>query len=164
MDNEKKKRPNVVEKDIIWCEVTCSHCGGMLASSGFYSPTLIKRLKAESKEWIEDPEYGILCPECQKSLIKEKGMDMKINNKELKTCPVCGGEIVLYSCMNPEIPYFAFARCKNCKKEFPLPKVKLKVWKSRPTRISQTMINQATREWNKMAEEFNTENKERQYV
>ncbi len=49
-----------------------------------------------------------------------------MSNTELKPCPSCGGSIKLYSSCNPDIPYSAFARCQKCKKEYPLPNVKLK--------------------------------------
>lgn len=55
-------------KNLIWCEVTCRHCGAMAAASGYYSPETIKRLKATTKDWIENDRYGVLCPECRKEL------------------------------------------------------------------------------------------------
>lgn len=55
-----------MRKNIIFCEVTCSQCGSLASKSGYYSPQLIKALKEETKDWIDDKEYGILCPECQK--------------------------------------------------------------------------------------------------
>lgn len=69
--------------------------------------------------------------------------------RELKPCPSCGGSIKLYSSCNLDRPYFAFARCQKCKKEYPLPNVKLKTWKSNPIRISKVMIRQAENEWNR---------------
>lgn len=53
---------------IIWCEVTCGRCGAAANSCGYYSAELIKRLKAETKNWVEDNEYRVLCPECRKKL------------------------------------------------------------------------------------------------
>jgi len=55
-------------KRIIWCEVTCGHCGALSAFSGYYSPERIKKLKAATKDWIEDNDYNVLCPECRKKL------------------------------------------------------------------------------------------------
>lgn len=74
-------------------------------------------------------------------------------NIELKLCPACGGQIKLYSTCNPNVPYSAYAKCQNqkCKKEYPLPNVKLKTWRSNPIRISKSMIRQAEKEWNKLA-------------
>lgn len=73
-----------------------------------------------------------------------------MSDTELKPCPSCDGKIILYSVCNPQIPYSAMARCEKCKKEYPLPKVKLKTWKSNPIRISKSMVKDAEREWNKM--------------
>ncbi len=77
-----------------------------------------------------------------------------MKNIELKPCPECGGQIKLYSVCKPNIPYSACAKCQNkkCRKEYPLPNVKLKTWKSNPIRISKTMIKQAEKEWNKLAD------------
>ena len=60
-------------KTLIWCEVTCGRCGGMAMSSGHYSPEVIKKLKAETKDWKRDYFYGNLCPECQAKLAELKG-------------------------------------------------------------------------------------------
>lgn len=70
-----------------------------------------------------------------------------MSDTELKPCPECGGEIKLYSCSNK--PYSATAKCQKCRKEYPLPTVKLKVWKSNPIRISKSMIRDAERAWNR---------------
>ena len=52
-------------KNIIWCEVICGKCAATARSNGFYSPEQIKQLKRETKNWVEDEQYGTLCPECQ---------------------------------------------------------------------------------------------------
>ena len=70
---------------------------------------------------------------------------------KLKPCPKCRGEIKLYSDMDPNDPYFAFARCAKCRKEYPLPNVKLKTWKSNPIRILAKMIHDAEEAWNNRA-------------
>ncbi len=72
-----------------------------------------------------------------------------MSESKLKKCS-CGGEVKLYSVCNPEFPYSAMARCMLCKKEYPLPNVKMKTWKSNPIRISKSMIKDAEKEWNKM--------------
>ena len=59
-----------MKKNLIYCEVTCRHCGALAANSGYYSPERIKKLKTETKNWIEDEQYGILCPECREELGK----------------------------------------------------------------------------------------------
>lgn len=50
-------------KNLIWCEVTCGGCGKVINNCGYYSSELIKRLKMETKDWKEDIQYRILCPE-----------------------------------------------------------------------------------------------------
>lgn len=72
-----------------------------------------------------------------------------MSETKLKKC-LCGGDVKLYSVCNPNLPYSAMARCTLCKKEYPLPNVKLRTWKSNPTRISRTMVKDAEKEWNKM--------------
>lgn len=57
-----------MSKKIIWCEVTCGCCGALASASGYYSPALIKSLKLQTKDWIEDDEYRVLCPDCRKKL------------------------------------------------------------------------------------------------
>jgi hypothetical protein len=34
-------------------------------SSGWYSPDRIKKLKQETKDWAEDENYSIVCPDCK---------------------------------------------------------------------------------------------------
>lgn len=51
-------------KNIIWCEVTCGRCGATAGTSGYYSPDRIKALKRETKDWRDDENYRVLCPEC----------------------------------------------------------------------------------------------------
>lgn len=71
---------------------------------------------------------------------------------KLKPCPSCGGQIKLYSDVNLNDNFFALARCIICKKEYPLPAVKLRNWKSNPIRISKRMIHEAAEAWNRMAD------------
>lgn len=58
-------------KKIIWCGVTCGCCGEMAGESGYYSPALIRKLKEATKDWKENKEYRVLCPDCQKKLSHE---------------------------------------------------------------------------------------------
>ena len=58
----------MARKNIIYCEVTCRHCGRLAINSGYYSPERIKRLKKETKDWISTEDYPVLCPECQEEL------------------------------------------------------------------------------------------------
>jgi hypothetical protein len=53
-------------KNLIWCEVKCLKCECVANHSGWYSPERIKKLKLETKTWVEDDQYGILCPTCAK--------------------------------------------------------------------------------------------------
>ena len=76
---------------------------------------------------------------------------------KLKLCPKCGGKIKLYSHIKPGDNYFMLARCTSCKKEYPLPTVKLRTWKSNPIRISKKMIHDAEKAWNKRAGEDGVE-------
>lgn len=55
-------------KNIIWCEVSCGRCRRIANSCGYYSPDTIRRLKVETKDWLEDVNYRVLCPVCQKEL------------------------------------------------------------------------------------------------
>lgn len=63
--------------------------------------------------------------------------------KRLNPCPNCGGTVTLYSHCNPSVPYHVSAECKECKKVFSLPNVKLKLV------VSKAMIDKAENEWNK---------------
>ena len=60
-----KKRRN---KSVIWCEVTCGRCGAAAIGCDYYTPDTIKNLKASTKDWIEDMEYRVLCPDCKQEL------------------------------------------------------------------------------------------------
>lgn len=53
-------------KNLIWCEVKCLKCGCIANWSGWYSPERIKKLKQETKSWVEDNQYGVLCSQCAK--------------------------------------------------------------------------------------------------
>lgn len=67
---------------------------------------------------------------------------------ELKKCPACGGDIKLMA--NPfhiDKNCDCFARCIECRKEFDLPTVKLKILKN--LRVSKTTYRQACISWNK---------------
>lgn len=58
-------------KNLIWCEVTCGRCGAAANNCGYYSPDLIKRLKQETKNWEDDPDFRNLCPTCQCEIKKK---------------------------------------------------------------------------------------------
>jgi hypothetical protein len=67
---------------------------------------------------------------------------------ELKPCPECGGNITLYSHCSFKDDYNCFARCSNCKREFPMPEAWLA---SHGTRIYPASIKRAHRCWNRRA-------------
>lgn len=52
-------------RNLIFCEVTCGRCGRAANACGYYSPERIKKLKAETKTWVEDDSYRVLCPTCK---------------------------------------------------------------------------------------------------
>ena len=68
--------------------------------------------------------------------------------EELKPCPKCGGEIRLMCGLLRDVTIYA--HCKECNTEYDLPEVKLKTWKSNPTKISKETIHKAEKTWNKM--------------
>lgn len=71
-------------------------------------------------------------------------MDIK-----LKKCPSCEGNIKLMA--NPFHiggKCDCFARCTKCKKEYDLPKTKLKILKN--MRVSKTTMREASMEWNNL--------------
>ena len=57
--------PKVSRNKLIWCEVSCGRCGAAANNCGYYSPELIKRLKAETTTWVHDDTYRVLCPNCK---------------------------------------------------------------------------------------------------
>ena len=58
----------MARRNLIYCAVTCRRCNGVSSASGYYSPERIKKLKVVTKDWVEDEDFGILCPECQAEL------------------------------------------------------------------------------------------------
>lgn len=57
-----------VKQPKIWCDVTCTYCGAVAKSSGYYSPERIKALKQEVKNWkVNDGEEAV-CPNCSEEL------------------------------------------------------------------------------------------------
>lgn len=60
------------KKNLIWCEVKCLRCCRVANTSGWYSPERIKKLKQETKNWKEDGDYGILCPDCYEEVITKR--------------------------------------------------------------------------------------------
>lgn len=71
---------------------------------------------------------------------------MQIGN--LASCPRCGGIVRLYGCSVPVDGVNCFARCADCRREYPLPKAWLK---SRGVTIYPQSIKKAVRVWNETA-------------
>lgn len=69
---------------------------------------------------------------------------------KLNSCTKCGGKIKLYIC-NGKDTYNCFARCENCKTEYPMPEAHLVV---KGTRIYMSSIKKAERCWNKRADAY----------
>lgn len=60
-----KIRPNV------WCDITCSQCGAMANGSGYFYNGIIKELRNNTKDWV-DNDGTVLCPYCQ---LENQGID-----------------------------------------------------------------------------------------
>lgn len=64
-------------KNLIWTEVKCLRCCCVANHSGWYSPERIKKLKLETKNWKEDEDYGVLCPDCYEHVTREKELGIR---------------------------------------------------------------------------------------
>lgn len=62
-------------KAIIWVEVCCNNCGGVIGWN-YNNAKSISKLKEATRNWIYDSEYGNLCPECKKKLRGKHGESM----------------------------------------------------------------------------------------
>lgn len=58
-------------------------------------------------------------------------------------------EIILYSCCQIGINYNCFAKCQNCKAEYPMPEAELKTYDG--AKIYSASIRKAERLWNERA-------------
>jgi hypothetical protein len=70
---------------------------------------------------------------------------------KLRKCPLCGGNKKLMA--NPfhiESDCDCFTRCKECRKKYDLPTVKLKILKN--LKVSKTTLREASIAWNKQVE------------
>ena len=54
----------------IWCEVFCDNCGGLV---GYYFKNIntIKKLKAETSDWVVREDGIQLCPYCASEIKDE---------------------------------------------------------------------------------------------
>lgn len=71
-----------------------------------------------------------------------------MNHLKLENCPNCGGKITLYSHTSLADSYECFARCSECKTEYPMPEVHFAthgIW------IYPSSIKKAERIWNERA-------------
>lgn len=71
-----------------------------------------------------------------------------MKHETLENCPSCGGEIVMYSHVRLGDNYNCFARCKQCKAEYPMPEARLIAC---GVRIYPSSIRKAERCWNRKA-------------
>lgn len=55
------------KRAIIWCEVACGHCGGVIGFD-YTNAKTISNLKRKTRDWKNCAEEGNLCPECYKKL------------------------------------------------------------------------------------------------
>ena len=58
-------------KPVIWIEVHCDNCENVIGWN-YHNAKSISKLKEATKSWIYSEEYGNICPECQKKLMKKK--------------------------------------------------------------------------------------------
>lgn len=52
---------------VIWMEVQCSNCGGVIGWD-YRNAKSVSKLKKATKDWICDKEHWNLCPDCQKKV------------------------------------------------------------------------------------------------
>lgn len=64
----------------IWCEVTCGRCQRVANNCGYYSADLIKRLRAETKDWKHDDCYRITCPQCTSEVLANRKREHKFKS------------------------------------------------------------------------------------
>lgn len=61
----------ISKRAIIWCEITCSNCGGVIGFD-YKNAKTIAALKRKTKDWVYCDEEGNLCPECYKEYMNQK--------------------------------------------------------------------------------------------
>lgn len=71
---------------------------------------------------------------------------IKYSVQEPEPCPLCGGEIVLYSSYRYQEKSNCFARCKSCKSEFVVPTV----LKAKGACLYPASVKKAYRVWNSL--------------
>ena len=61
----------MAKRAIIWCEVTCSHCGRVIGFD-YKNAKTIAALKKVTNNWAYCGQEGNLCPECYEEYKNEK--------------------------------------------------------------------------------------------
>ena len=61
----------LAKRAIIWCEVACSNCGGVIGFD-YKNAKTIAALKNKTKDWAYCNDEGNLCPECYEEYKKRK--------------------------------------------------------------------------------------------
>lgn len=56
-----------MKKAIIYMEVACGHCGGII-NRDYKNSTSVKWLKSATSDWRYTKEYGNVCPDCLSEL------------------------------------------------------------------------------------------------
>lgn len=56
---------------VIWCEVSCSNCGGVIGFD-YKNAKTISALKRKVRDWKYCGEEGNLCPDCYKAWKNKK--------------------------------------------------------------------------------------------
>ena len=59
-----------MRKAIIYMEVACGHCGGIINRNK--NSTSVKWLKNATSDWRYTKEYGNICPNCLRELNLDK--------------------------------------------------------------------------------------------
>lgn len=54
------------KRAVIWCEVSCSNCGGVIGFD-YKNAKTISALKRKVRDWKYCGEEGNLCPDCYKA-------------------------------------------------------------------------------------------------
>ncbi len=59
------------KRAMIWCECTCSNCGGMIGFD-YKNAKTISNLKRKIEDWHYCEEEGNLCPKCYEEYKKRR--------------------------------------------------------------------------------------------
>lgn len=70
----------MVKRAVIWCEVNCCNCGGVIGF-GYRNAKTISKLKRVTKDWKYFDGEGNLCPECFEKLKNRKRLSVTTRGK-----------------------------------------------------------------------------------